>query len=132
MRNLPSPATQAILWAILVGIGMLLPGNALRSLTLWMPLSLEAWVDKIEHFVGFGVLTILLARALRRSPRVRKPLAAAAASTFGYGLLLELLQIPHPSRSWEPSDLVADGLGVALGVALVLLSPRRATDHTLA
>ena len=120
MRTLTSPRFHAAAWMFLVGIGMLLPGDALPPIGSWLPASLEAWLDKIEHFIAFFIMTILVWRVLSPAGTTRRPVLASAAWTLGYALLLEALQIPHPSRFWAPADLLADVLGVAVGVVIVI------------
>ena len=116
MKPLRSPHTHAILWALVVTIGMLLPGDALPPFRGWLPVNLQGWVDKIEHLVAFFVMMILAFRSLRASGLVERPLLVAIVATCGLALGLEILQIPHPSRHWAPADLVADAIGILLAL----------------
>ena len=108
------------------------PSIRLIPLLLWVAalayLSLAANVkapsgplgwDKLNHFLAYAVLAALLLFALsaRRAISGRSLLVAWFAS-FGYGLLLELLQWAMAAgRCFELADLFANGFG-ALVVCL--------------
>ena len=62
--------------------------------------------DKINHVVGYAGMTWL---AFLGWPRKRKLVALIALSI---GLLLELIQIPHPTREFAFSDLAANLIGI--------------------
>ena len=74
--------------------------------------------DKLNHFGAFGTLTILggLAWPGRR--------LLLAAGLLAYGGLIEILQTQVPGRSAEWVDLLADGIGILLGLAVLLLLSR--------
>ncbi|MGE0375044.1 MAG: VanZ family protein [Planctomycetaceae bacterium] len=80
--------------------------------------------DKVVHFVGYGVLGLLLAFwvALRRvlSARVAVVTVLLLAT---YGAVDELLQIPV-GRSCEFADWVCDLFGSAGGVLVIVLLSR--------
>ena len=72
---------------------------------------------KSIHFVSYGLLAFLLARAIRAG---RRPLAAprwyvGSAAAVAYGFLDEFLQSFVPTRSGSPVDCV-----VAPGTAIVV------------
>jgi glycopeptide antibiotics resistance protein len=76
--------------------------------------------DKMWHFIAFGGLTALLARALcyfGRAPLVAAREATAASAALGG--MLEVLQSFTRYRSADLGDLLADTLG-ALAAYLVL------------
>jgi len=114
-----SPNMHAWLWATLVGVLMLLPGDAFPQMGHWLPQSFEGWIDKVEHLVAFAVMVVLVHRSLRESGRIQRPLLTAAFLTLGYALLLELLQLVVPGRTWAPADLVADLVGVLLPLPII-------------
>jgi VanZ family protein len=78
--------------------------------------------DKGVHFVEYGALAVLNARAMLRS-RPQTPrwlvLGGAWLLTAAWGLLDEIHQAYVPSRSSDWRDVVADWVGAALGVLLV-------------
>ncbi|HLO95331.1 MAG TPA: VanZ family protein [Burkholderiaceae bacterium] len=76
-----------------------------------------AW-DKLNHFAAFGALAVLGGL----SWPARKQLLAAAL--LAYGVLIEILQTQVPGRSAEWADLLADGIGVLLGLSLLALLRR--------
>ncbi len=82
--------------------------------------------DKLAHFVVFGVLAVLLARALFLGWR-RCWLAfwLAILGTVGYGALDELHQYFVPYRNASGYDLIADGLGALMFVWVWVTSRRR-------
>ena len=90
-------------------------------------------VDKYLHVLSFAVLAVTLTVAL---PPIstRRLLVLVIVATVGYGLLVELLQLPLPYRSFGLIDLVADAVGAVL-VALcrrgwqALGRPRPATTR---
>jgi VanZ family protein len=84
--------------------------------------------DKLIHAVEYAVLAGLLVRALTRArPRASAVKLAALAWALAtlYGASDEWHQSFVPGRSSSGWDLVADGVGAALGAALTLVLYRR-------
>lgn len=75
------------------------------------------WTDKLEHALAFLVLTWWFAVA--RPPAAR---LGTAAWLVLLGAGIELVQWFLPWRSASVGDLLADSLGVALGLALAALT----------
>jgi VanZ family protein len=78
--------------------------------------------DKTMHFVAFGLLAMLSARAfVYLDPRASRlaALARGFAAAVIVGGSLELWQALLPYRSCELLDWVADSLGAALAVVLL-------------
>lgn len=73
-------------------------------------------VDKILHFLGYAALAMTFVLALR--PRVYIP-ALLGLTALGIGI--EFIQ-PLNSRGFELSDMVANGVGVAVGAGLGLVA----------
>jgi len=75
-------------------------------------------IDKLAHFLVFGLLATLIARidGVRAWPGLGLGWAVVLAST--YGLLDEYHQSFTPGRFVEVADWVADTLGAAVAVAL--------------
>lgn len=78
--------------------------------------------DKLAHLVVFAVLATAVAHALRSMTRY--PLLAGFAVALLVGVSDEWHQMGLVGRSADFSDLLADTLGAALGVAVVLLRRR--------
>ncbi len=98
---------------------------AYTLLTAWLSLtpatgSAPLW-DKPLHMAAYLIYVLL------GTPLCRKPahLYWMAAGIFIYSGLMELGQHFVPGRSMSFADLLANGFGVALGVALVRLGRYR-------
>ncbi len=69
--------------------------------------------DKGNHALAFGVLAVVADVAfsawLQRRRRV-------VAGLLAYGAFIELVQTQIPERTGEWPDLLADGVGIALGL----------------
>ncbi len=76
--------------------------------------------DKLHHALAFTVLTLLLSLA---HPTLSVALRVAAL--LAYGLVMEALQSFTTYRSAEWSDLLADTLGILLGLLLARALYRR-------
>ncbi len=71
--------------------------------------------DKINHLLAFSSLAVAAAFAV--APGARR-LALAALGLLAYGGMIEIVQSQLPYRSGEWLDLLADAVGIALGLAL--------------
>ncbi|HSP58864.1 MAG TPA: VanZ family protein [Halomonas sp.] len=97
-------ALLAGLAALMIAVGSLTPGGEMPSNLPW---------DKANHFIGYAGFSGLLGLA-----GVRLPLAFAAA--FGFGVVIEFLQIPVAGRSGgDGGDILANGLGAAAAVLVL-------------
>jgi VanZ family protein len=111
---LPSFAYMALIWV-------------LSSLPIAVSVEMVPFRDKGVHFLEYGVLGALNARAMLRSgASLSRPglLGVALLITAAWGLLDEIHQAYVPSRSSDWRDVVADWIGAALGVLLVHLVQR--------
>ena len=97
---------KILFWIALVGsyIAAILPQEIAPTLG---PLS-----DKWTHFLAFSVLTLLL----RLSYRI-KVIWTVAAMLF-YAVFIEVSQYFTPNRCTEFLDVVADAIGIAIGLLL--------------
>lgn len=107
-----------VVWAVLIEL-----------LVIWphppeLPPALDVvGLDKFVHAGLFGILAVLLARALVQEAR---PAWIALAASAAYGMFTELEQHFIPSRSMELGDFLADAAGAALGlVAFTVWAQRR-------
>ena len=89
---------------VVVTVGTLLPGDA-------MPPNMGV-DDKSQHLISYAVLALTACLSLRSWPAM----GLAAGLLVMHGGLIELLQSFVPGRWPEGADVLADGLGVALGV----------------
>ena len=69
---------------------------------------LTGW-DKANHVVAFGALAVL--GLLGWGSRTRLVLTGLS----GYGVLIEVLQLATVDHHFDPHDLVADAVGLAVG-----------------
>jgi len=101
-------AFGVFLWAIVLLFGTLRP--AFEVSEPFFPMA-----DKLAHGLGWFILGIpASAMAQTHVGRLR-----AFVACLAFGLLTELGQVLVPGRSFELLDLVADGVGAALGIAVV-------------
>ena len=107
----PFKGGAALLWAIVIACLLLAPGSMLE--TDWLDLPFR--VDWIVHAGLFFILALLVQRAIgsRRSSFLTLTLLGGLA----YAMLLEILQIPVPRRSFELFDVLAGGLGIVAALA---------------
>ena len=68
--------------------------------------------DKSNHFLAFAVLTILLLHAYRTK------YITAFAWMLLYGIFIEVSQLFTVNRSSEILDVVADTIGIVIGIAI--------------
>lgn len=122
MRPQPTPARLAVLsLALVANIGFYLPrvpdlpggGDALPGL------------DKLVHIGVFALTVWAAGRVL--APRRRFPMGWVVVAALGHALVVEIVQaLFAPLRSADPDDVLADVVGIALGVLLWWLERRAA------
>ena len=93
------------------------------ALTPTPPKAADLGWDKLNHFSAFGTLTVLGGLAWPGR------LARLSLGLLAYGGLIEVLQTQVPGRSAEWADLLADGVGILLGLALLRLLRRLARSR---
>jgi VanZ family protein len=104
----------ALVWA-----GLIFAFSAQEDLTFFPDQSLDFVVRKLGHMVIFGVLAILLWRALAGTTTLRRPWAWALALTILYAITDELHQAFVPGRTASGQDVGIDGAGALIAVAIV-------------
>ncbi|WP_288369993.1 VanZ family protein [uncultured Marinobacter sp.] len=67
--------------------------------------------DKINHLIAFLELTIVTRLAWPRLSAIWY-----TPALLGFGLLLEVVQANLPYRDFSLADVLADGLGIAIGM----------------
>lgn len=83
------------------------------ALTPQPPHAMDTGWDKLNHLLAFAALA-LAGRYGFPGSHVRA--LAVAAALLGFGIAIEWLQSFVPSRSSELNDVLADAIGIALGL----------------
>jgi VanZ family protein len=91
------------------------------ALTPAPPRQADLGWDKLNDLAAFATLAVVA--MLGRSGSYGR----VGAALLAYGALIEVLQSYTPTRAGEWADLLADGLGIALGMLLVAIWLRLAT-----
>lgn len=79
--------------------------------------------DKLYHCIGYAGLAFLLCWVVRSKPRLKQiPLVILVGSAYGF--LDEVTQKLIPGRIYDVYDLVADGVGILLGIVTYLIARR--------
>jgi VanZ family protein len=116
MLQFSKPYLKPLFWIALTGsyIAAILPQDMAPT---FGPLS-----DKWTHFLAFAVLTLLLKFSYRISS-----IQTTAVLLF-YALFIEFSQYFTPNRCAEVLDVVADAIGIAIGLLLYWILERE-TDE---
>lgn len=104
----------ALLWRLL--LWTLVAGVTWLAVSPRPPASADLGWDKLNHASAFIALAFCACQA-HAGARWR-----SMAALLAYGVLIELLQSQVPNRSADPVDVLADALGIALGVGLATLA----------
>jgi VanZ family protein len=91
---------------------------ALSLAPVTTPMPSTGW-DKSNHLLAFSTLAFLAHCAYPGRT------VTVLAGLLAYGGLIEVLQSFTPDRAAEWADLLADGVGLLLGVMLARLASRR-------
>lgn len=82
------------------------------------PVGVDLGWDKANHFVAFATLAFVGLQCLRPGRRRRW---AVVLALLAYGVLIELIQSHVPGRAADARDVLADMIGVAIGLAAHML-----------
>lgn len=107
----PRPFWIALLATLALAVGAL-------ALTPHPPSTLDTGWDKLNHVLAFAALAFCAQHAAQGS---RWPAPAWQGLVFAWGVLIELAQTQVPGRHGEWPDLLADAVGMALGVGAAWL-----------
>jgi VanZ family protein len=112
-----------IAWAALIFLA-----SAQPNLVVVQDVTLDLIVRKLGHAGVFGILALLLWRAIATTSRVRRPSAWALALAVLYAITDELHQGGVSGRHPSPLDVAIDAAGALIAIAVVtILSRRRRT-----
>ena len=91
---------------------------AYLALTPAPPVMIDTGWDKANHALAFGGMAFTACLSCRSSNAKRLLMLGLL---FGYGGLIEILQMSVPSRTAEWADLLADSVGIGAGAAVAAL-----------
>ncbi len=83
----------------------------------------HSW-DKANHFIAFMTLYILLSLAYKNLTLTVKILLLLA-----FGVQIEIVQAFIPGRDFSGFDVVADSIGITIGVLVYLFYKRRTSKE---
>ena len=109
LRAFGRPRLWLHLWFVLLALALLVSLAPMPEIEVPM-----AHFDKLEHLVGYAVLAAY-AGMLFGTRRAR---GAGFGAVLALGVAIEGLQALVPWRSAEVLDLLANALGVTIGVAI--------------
>lgn len=106
-------AWLAGLWTLVLWVGCSIPGSEIPEVRLLA-------ADKLAHVFLFAVFAVLWARAAPGR------WVAIAGGGLGFGVFTEVWQHLLPiGRTGDPFDVVADAVGLAVGLGAVWGAARR-------
>ena len=105
-----------ISWVIIVTVLLCLPGSALPEEN-WFN---KVWLDKWIHVVLFLVMVYLWCRYTSKTGgKIVRHFRQIAIYFFIYGIFMEIVQKYFiPNRSFDLKDILADGVGCAIGLLI--------------
>lgn len=101
-------------WAALIFMA-----SAQSDLVFLPDAELDLVVRKVGHAAVFGMLALLLLRAITTTTRVRRPWAWALALTILYAISDELHQGAVSGRHPSPVDVTIDAAGAVVAILAV-------------
>lgn len=113
------PAFTRAFWAASLAAMALAVG--VLAATPQPPSTLDSGWDKLNHVLAFAALAFCARHAAQGS---RWPAPIWLGLVFAWGALIELAQTQVPGRHGEWSDLLADAVGMAIGMAAAWLTLR--------
>jgi VanZ family protein len=104
-----------ILWALIVLMLILMPGNNMPDTNIWSFLTF----DKFAHFFVFALLVFLLIIGFAKQYTYTwlkfNAVKSALIAGISYSLLLEIGQALVPDRTFDLADMLANIIGCFLG-----------------
>lgn len=102
----------AIAWTIGILVLCMIPGRDVPQVNI-------VGIDKVAHVILFAVFGILWLRT-SANPTARTAVSVVAFGIF-FGIAIEIIQhLQNMGRMFDPFDAVADAVGVAVSVAIVM------------
>jgi VanZ family protein len=112
----------AILWSVVILVITLSPSEKLPDVGIFQ-------VDKLVHFFVFGLLMFLImfgaVKVWQDKNRDADIIRLSFAYSTGLGILVEILQLFVPSRSFSVVDIVANTIGTVIGYYVFRFARRK-------
>jgi VanZ family protein len=110
----------ALAWApVIAWAALIFLASAQSDLRFVQDVTLDLVVRKLGHAAVFGILALLLWRAIATTTRVRRPWAWALALAILYAITDELHQGGVSGRHPSPLDVAIDAAGALIAVSVV-------------
>jgi len=116
LRKNTLPLLRASAWFLMTTVLLCLPGSVFPQKS-WFD---KIWLDKWIHICLFSVMVFLWCWFVKKAKgkKIRVFIGLALCS-FAYGIAMEFVQKYFiPNRSFEVKDMIADGVGSALGLLI--------------
>jgi len=122
----PGYRRLALAWApVIAWAAIIFTASAQPDLVFIPDAVLDLVVRKLGHAAVFGVLAVLLWRAIATTTRLRRPWAWALALAILYAVSDELHQGGVSGRFASPVDVAIDASGAMLATLVVMIVLRR-------
>jgi VanZ family protein len=112
------PFIPAGIFATLILIGSSIPTTQLQRLQRKSPILKILLSDSVLHLVAFAILALLLSIGYLKSGKSKIWWLKSAFLSFVVGILVEVIQIYLPYRTFSTRDLAVDVIGI--GTALII------------
>lgn len=78
-----------------------------------VPIGAGLHIDKVVHFILYGMTALMFLTVLRAKKGGKKPMLYAFLLSSIVGFIIEIIQSFTPHRRFEPADIMANTLGAA-------------------
>lgn len=72
------------------------------------------FLDKIGHFIAYAIFAKILIGLFKSEVSIIKPILWTFTIATSYGMLMEVLQIFVPDRTFSYTDMLANTLGITM------------------
>jgi VanZ family protein len=117
VRSVSRSANNRYRYLLPLGFTLILWGFSSMHVTPQLPTPNLVGVDKLAHFLVYGLMGTVWTRAFPFRSKIQCVLAACAVIACS-GMIEEFIQYMNPYRSFEWADWVADVSGATLAVIL--------------
>lgn len=121
MKLLLKKYWKTIFWCLIMSYLLFTPGSSLPKTGISIP-----HFDKIVHATMFAILVFLFQLDSYSTPKAKLKVVLLIITVLLFGCLSEYIQFMYiPGRSGTYQDLVADVIGVAIGLLLFKLAGKK-------